>query len=697
MVQREDAEEGKIKNTEFVRWFSKIDKSMISLVGEKAANLGEIYNNKFPVPNGFVITSEAYENFLFSSKISEKINSLLNNLDTKNNELLISASEKIKKLVVNSELPEELKEEIIDSYQVLGSNKIEIERGSAYDILNNATEPIFVSVRSSLCFKSHRGSSMHEQDTYLNVKGNESLLEHVKSAFASLFNPDTLKRELEKGLESGKIKIAVIVEKMVDSDKSGIVHSNDSFVNIYSVWGLGEGMNIKNASSDKYVLSRDLQLLEKKIGEKKYFVMRDSSGFLKTSNSSEERKNSQVLNNYELQRIGDLAEKIESHFGKPQKIEFGIDESGIYILQADSLENFSDEESAGKLPHKEEKKVFQNEGPFSVEKVEKVTKTKLKLVLDSPYFIDEVKKSGLKKAGVVKIEKIIQKKGKHPFYFFESHYINEYENLVFNGIKPFSESFEEVYVRTSDFLTSEFLGLEGGERFSEENPLLGLHGIRFGLKYPDILEAELRAVKRIHEKTDVGILIPNIICVDEIRKVKSLLKKIDFKKVKVGVIIETPAAVQLIKEFCQEGVDCIVLNTDRLLEHILAIDRENKNVSGLFDELNSSFLYQVEYLMRVAKRNNVETNVFGSALLNDKVLKYLVKKGVEFISVEPLDAKKVSEKVYSFESELFHGTDLEPRKYELEKVKDDYIEKNPVAGAEENTNHLKKKDPLGIL
>jgi len=167
--------------------------------------------------------------------------------------------------------------------------------------------------------------------------------------------------------------------------------------------------------------------------------------------------------------------------------------------------------------------------------------------------------------------------------------------------------------------------------------------------------------------------------------------------VKVGVIIETPAAVQLIKEFCQEGVDCIVLNTDRLLEHILAIDRENKNVSGLFDELNSSFLYQVEYLMRVAKRNNVETNVFGSALLNDKVLKYLVKKGVEFISVEPLDAKKVSEKVYSFESELFHGTDLEPRKYELEKVKDDYIEKNPVAGAEENTNHLKKKDPLGIL
>ena len=153
MVQKERAV---LKDSEFVAWFSKIDKNMFPLVGEKGANLGELFLHKFPVPNGFVVTSEAYVSFLKSSKLYEKIKSILEKLDLKNSELVEEAAKKIKTLIKNSEFPEDLKEEIIDSYAVLGSNKIEIERGSARDILNRAYEPTFVSIRSSPCFKNSK-------------------------------------------------------------------------------------------------------------------------------------------------------------------------------------------------------------------------------------------------------------------------------------------------------------------------------------------------------------------------------------------------------------------------------------------------------------------------------------------------------------------------------------------------------------
>jgi phosphoenolpyruvate-protein kinase (PTS system EI component) len=420
---------------------------------------------------------------------------------------------------------------------------------------------------------------------------------------------------------------------------------------------------------DKYILSSELELLDGKIGEKNFLVSRDSSGALQVKKASEERRSSQVFNNYEIQRIGDFYEKAAEHFGAKMRLEFEIDESGIHILQAEEERELSFEEELRAPKVSEEKKVFM------VEKVEKTTKTKMKLVLESPYRIDEGEKSGLKKVGVLRLEEAIQKKGKHPFFYLESHYINEYENLIYNSVKPVFENFEDVCVMTSDFLENEFVNLEGGGKFGEINPLLGLHGIRFGLKYPDILEAELRAIKRAVDGKAAEVFIPNIISIGELKKVKEMLKKINFENVKVGVSIDTPASVQLIKDFCSEGVNSVSVNTDRLLDYLLALDRENKNVAALFDETHPSFLYQLEYLLRVAKRNNVETNLCGSSVKNESVLKYVIQKGISFISVKPEDAKEVSEKVYAIENDFLNQTDNEPRKYELEKEKDEYIER----------------------
>ena len=195
MVQKEEAKNvkgGAEKETEFIKWFSKTDKGMVSLAGKKGANLGELFSHRIPVPDGFIVTTKAYKNFLKSSGVREKIEELLKGLDFDNSDSVNEFSKKVGDLVKKSEFPEKLKEEIVDSYTVLGANKLEIEKGSARDILNNAAEPTFVSVRSSTPFRASKSSGKREQDTYLNVKGNDEVLEHVKKVFVSLFNPKTM-------------------------------------------------------------------------------------------------------------------------------------------------------------------------------------------------------------------------------------------------------------------------------------------------------------------------------------------------------------------------------------------------------------------------------------------------------------------------------------------------------------------------
>lgn len=671
----------KFDSGKFVRWLSKLGSSNLDLAGEKGSNLGELFNMKLPVPNGFVVTTVAYDYFLKESKIKEKIDSILSQIDIENEEQLDNYVSNIRNLILKAEFPEELKEEILDSYEHLGTDKLEIEKGSALDILNNASEPIFVAVRSSLPFsKIYKTNNLREQDTYLNVKGNESLLVHVKKCFLSLFNVETIKRYLKEKVPIDKIKISVVIQKMIEGEKSGVVYStnnsNEIFVN--ALWGLGEGLNVKDIVPDQYVLSKNLEVLDKKINEKGWGVVRDASGSLKKVKLSPERSSYPVLADYEIQRLGDLSEKIEKHFESPQEIEFVIGED-VFIVQTRNLE-FGELESDNeekeiveeKKEEIKEKVKFEKKIDGKIECVEKITKTKLKLVVDSPHFLEDYKDTGLKKVGFLKIENIIRESGKHPNYFLSGNYVNEYENIIYNGIKPIFENFEEIWMRTSDFKSDDFCELQGSPDDVEKNPSLGLHGIRYGLKYPDILESELRALKRASQGKDVGVLIPGIVSVDELKKVSELLGKINFAP-KVGIVVETPAAVQLIKDFTEEGIDRILIETNDLIQNLLCLDLDNEKINYLYDEMHPAFMYQLEYIIRVCKRRGIETSISGKSLLNEDLLKFLVQKEIASICVKPELAKDFSEKIYVFEKEFFSGTDKEPRKYEIEKAKKEDI------------------------
>jgi pyruvate,water dikinase len=325
-----------------------------------------------------------------------------------------------------------------------------------------------------------------------------------------------------------------------------------------------------------------------------------------------------------------------------------------------TLDGYNGKVYMGKVAEAEKKEVLP---------VTSQTKTKVKVIVDLPTFAERASKTGLKKVGLTRLEGIIAESGKHPNYFKQNNTMEDYEEIIFKGISGIAKYFDEIWVRTSDIRSDEYSNLEGAPKEKEANPMLGMHGIRFSLENPEILKAELNAMKRVtkDKNSKIGLLFPQVIRVEEIQKIKEFLKEIEFNDAKLGVMVETPAAVQIIRELCEEGIDFISFGTNDLTQYILAIDRGNESVQNLYDEMHPAVLRQLEYVIRVCKRYNVETSICGQAGSKKPMAKYLVEKGIDSISVNADLAKEISDYIKEVEDSLIKGTDKEPRKYDLKK------------------------------
>ncbi|MEK6827120.1 MAG: putative PEP-binding protein, partial [Nanoarchaeota archaeon] len=323
------------------------------------------------------------------------------------------------------------------------------------------------------------------------------------------------------------------------------------------------------------------------------------------------------------------------------------------------------------------------------------TRTKVKVMVDLPTFAERASKSGIREVGLTRIEGIIAESGKHPDYFLKNKKIEDYEEIIFEGVSGIAKFFDELWVRTSDIRSDEFQNLEGSSGKVEVNPMLGMHGIRYGIKNPEILRAELNALKRVSETgKKIGVMMPQIISVEEVQKVKEILNEINFSEVKLGIMVETPAAVQLIKEFCEEGIKFISFGTNDLTQYILAVDRGNEQVQHIYNEMHPAVLYQLEFVIRVCKRNGVETSICGQAGSKKEMVKFLVEKGVDSISVNADAAKEISDYIYEIEKEMGEGQ----RQYspkETEKVEKKEIPKINGAGKKEGEEgyYLPKVEP----
>jgi len=214
-----------------IAFFKEIDKEDLSLVGGKGANLGEMAKAGFPVPNGFGITVHSYDSFMEHNGISEEIYKILRALDVSDSETLNAASKKIQKLIKTSEMPSEVASEVI----------------RAYKRLSGPLRRTLVAVRSSATAEDLPGASFAgQQATLLNIKGEANLLEAVKECWASLFTGRSIFYRTQNKISHEKVKIAVMVQKMVQSEVSGVMFTVNPVTNekeqliIEAVWGLGE-------------------------------------------------------------------------------------------------------------------------------------------------------------------------------------------------------------------------------------------------------------------------------------------------------------------------------------------------------------------------------------------------------------------------------------------------------------------------
>ncbi len=344
-------------------WLSEIGKKDIAIGGGKGANLAEMYNADLPVPPAFIVTAQAYQTFVRKSGIRDKILAIVNSIDIENTIQLETKAKEIRDTIVRAEMPKELADEIIESYSNISVDKTALEEASSdvLGIITAASEPCFVAVRSSATTEDLSTASFAgQQETYLNIKGNKDLLEAIKKCWASLFTARAVYYRTKKGFSHEHSFIAVIVQKMVNSEKSGVTFTVNPLTNnknemiIEAVFGLGEGIVSGTVEPDNYVVDKKtLRVLRKRIGNKKISFLRSSTGETIKKELPEKVWGQEVLDSHELRSVANYAVRIEEHYKWPQDIEWAIEGGKVYIVQSRPVTTLEKEMREVKIAAKE--------------------------------------------------------------------------------------------------------------------------------------------------------------------------------------------------------------------------------------------------------------------------------------------------------------------------------------------------------
>lgn len=284
----------------FVRNLNQISKKDAGIAGGKGASLGELINNKIPIPNGFVILSNTF-NFLLENNGIE-IESFFNKINYENINSIRKISKEIRDLILDIKITEEIKKDVLKKIKKLKTKK--------------------VAVRSSATAEdSSIASWAGELETYLNVD-HKNLFNAIKKCWASLFTPRAVFYRHEKRLDKDKISVAVVIQGMVQSKISGItftanpVTKNKSQMVIEASYGLGEMIVGGKITPDRYFINKkDWSIADISIGRQKNMII-------------------QKLTGWQIMKLTQLCHQIEKHYKYPQDIEWAMKDNNFYILQS---------------------------------------------------------------------------------------------------------------------------------------------------------------------------------------------------------------------------------------------------------------------------------------------------------------------------------------------------------------------------
>ena len=305
-----------------VVWLADIRAGDIDSVGGKAASLGELANAGFPVPNGFVVTAETYRDVIEASGIAEELTAIVD-IDATASDALRHAAESAQQVIQSVEIPASVQDSIVRAYDDLGEE--------------NPT----VAVRSSALLEDLPDASFAgQQETFLNVTRND-VVQRIKECWASLYTQRAIYYRSRHGYATEDIAIAVVVQRMVAAEKSGVmftVHpsTGDEELLIEAAYGLGEAVVSGSVTPDQYVLDRETGAeRDRAIATKEHQLVRNSeTGETVKVTVPPEKQDVPALTSEELQELFELGTAIVSHYGTQQDIEWAIADDTVYLLQS---------------------------------------------------------------------------------------------------------------------------------------------------------------------------------------------------------------------------------------------------------------------------------------------------------------------------------------------------------------------------
>lgn len=321
---------------EHIKFFKDINKNSVAEAGGKGASLGEMTRAKIPVPPGFVVLAGAFDRFLEETKLKEEIIARLKKVDPNDTNSVDKASNVIRTSIQNCAVPDDLQKEILEAFQKLDAK--------------------YVAVRSSATAEdSSVASWAGELETYLNTT-KDNVVERVKTCWSSLFTPRAIFYRFEKKLHDSYVSVAIVVQKMVQSEISGIaftvhpVTEDPDQMIIEAGFGLGEAIVSGQITPDSYVVSKsDMSILDISIGHqtrKLIKVEKKNNGKARKGKSEEEDSanqwidlddtegQKQKLTGKQIIEIAKLCKKIEEHYKFPCDIEWAMEKGEFYITQS---------------------------------------------------------------------------------------------------------------------------------------------------------------------------------------------------------------------------------------------------------------------------------------------------------------------------------------------------------------------------
>lgn len=321
---------------DLVIWFENLRKTDIPSAGGKNANLGEMLNAGIPIPPGFAVTAYSYQKFISETEISKKMYTILDETikDVNEPKQFEEASQKIRQLIESTPMPKDIKDAIRHAYEELCKR------------LN--TTGVFVAVRSSATAEDLPDASFAgQQETYLNVKGADALIENSVKCWSSLFTPRAIFYRVQKGFEHEKVLISIGVQKMVNSKVAGVmftinpVTGDPDQIVIEGNYGLGESVVSGAVTPDDYVVDKStLKIIERRVAKKTLQYIRDpNTGKTVHVEVPPEKQEQPCLSDEEILKLAELAKRIDKHYGTPQDIEWAVDHDlpfpeNVFIVQS---------------------------------------------------------------------------------------------------------------------------------------------------------------------------------------------------------------------------------------------------------------------------------------------------------------------------------------------------------------------------